>query len=62
MRRTEDVRLGERWKEMVAQTALEMVGKLHDLDLDKEGAKAQAEKVLEEYLESSKRVQVSHPT
>jgi len=26
--------MGERWKEMVAKTAVEMVGKLHDLDLD----------------------------
>jgi len=28
--------VGERWKEMVAKTALEMVGKLHELDLDPE--------------------------
>ena len=37
--RIEDARMGERWKEMVCKTALEMVAKLHELDLDVEGYK-----------------------
>ena len=31
--------MGERWREMVVQTALEMAGKLHKLDLDMKGWK-----------------------
>lgn len=34
--RCDDERLGDRWKEMVSKTAIEMVGKLHELDLDPE--------------------------
>ena len=34
--RCDDERLGDRWKEMVSRAVIEMVGKLHELDLDPE--------------------------
>lgn len=36
IRRTGTPHVGDRWKEMVAKTAVEMCGKLHELDLDPE--------------------------